>query len=106
MSASMVDQDVSHCTSRDRKKMCLTLPLDMGLIDQRKVRFVHEGCRLNGVAGSLVPHQPAGDRTQLGIEEIEQLISGLAIVRRAGADIPQDPADFMPRVFIQVSAPA
>src|SRR4051794_28258901 len=51
--ARIIDQDMTHHLGRDRKKMGAALPIRAADPDQAHVRFVHERCRLQRMAGPL-----------------------------------------------------
>jgi hypothetical protein len=74
----MVNEYTAHHIRRQAKELCSILPIDAALIDQPKVRFMHQGGRLKRVIGSLATHigsrQPPKLVVDLGKNLIERSI--------------------------------
>src|SRR5687768_17198884 len=64
----VIDQNIPHQLSRERKKLCTVLPFDLLLVDKFQIDFVNECGRLECVIGTLATEQMSGKTTQLGID--------------------------------------
>lgn len=94
MLARMVDQNAAHHLGRDSEEMVPILPPCAGLIDEPHVGLVHEGGRLQRMAGAFARKVPPGQRTQFVIDAIEQLFVGIL---HAVGSVDQQIGDFLPR---------
>ena len=74
MAARVVNQDAPHQLRRDAEKMSAVLPLHVLLIYQPQVGFIDQRRGLQSVAGAFAAHVTAGELSQLGVDQRQQLI--------------------------------
>ena len=53
--ARAINQQVSHHSGRNGKKMCAVLPIALSFINQFQIGFINEFVRLNGNLRTLAP---------------------------------------------------
>ena len=72
VAARVVDEDAAHRLSRNGEEMGAVLPVHALVIDQPQVRFVDQRRRLQAVAGTLAPHVPVRQTTELVVDDRHQ----------------------------------
>ena len=80
-SPRVIDEDIAHEPRDDADEMSAVLPVHACDTAQPQVGLVDEGGRLQGVIATFVGELSAGDRTQLGIDGIDQAIARAGIAR-------------------------
>ena len=72
--AGVIDQDPAHRLRGDAKEVCLTVPIDLMLVDKPQVHLVDKRRWLQRVVGPFAPKLAGGYATELRIDEWQQLI--------------------------------
>jgi hypothetical protein len=80
----MVDENAAHQLRRDAEEMRAVAPLDAPLVDQSKVRLVHERRGLQRVSRTFTPHRAARLTMQLRIDDAKQPIRNRLIAPAPG----------------------
>jgi hypothetical protein len=70
----MVDEDPAHDLRRHGKEVRPVLPVDLPLVHEAQIGFVHERGRLKAVPVALEPQLARGDAAQFGVHERHQPI--------------------------------
>jgi hypothetical protein len=70
----LLDEDVAHDAGGGEEEVLPRLPGDVALVGQPQVRLVHQGRRLQGLAGGQVSHASAGQLVQLLIHDSHQAL--------------------------------
>jgi hypothetical protein len=78
--ARVIDEHLSHDSCGDREEVSLALPPDAWLIGESEECLVDERRRIQRVAFALALELPMGNRTQLGIDERNDLLPRDGIV--------------------------
>ena len=94
VSASVIDQDVTHYLGGDREEVCAVLPFKSLLAGKFQIGFVDERGRLQGVTGTFVTHLALRDAAQLSVDEWQELYERRPI---AFAPIGEQLGDFLRR---------
>ena len=91
-SARAVDQDAPHGLGRGSKEVAAAVPV-LGLVHvhQTEIRFVDQGCGLEGLAGLLAGEFLRSQAAQLTIDQGEKLLGHLGV---ALLDCREDPGHF------------
>jgi hypothetical protein len=64
--------------SGDGHELRAVLPVGAVLVGEAEIGFVHEGGGLESVAGALLLHVVAGETTEFGVDEWQELLQGVA----------------------------
>jgi hypothetical protein len=99
VAASIVDQNPAHELGRNRKEMGAVNPAHPVAINQPQVGFVHKGCGLQTVAGSLAAHLPVSQAAKLRKYNRSELIER---ARLAVAPSPEQGADIAGNLWLGV----
>jgi hypothetical protein len=78
----VIDQNAAHDRDAYPNKMSAILPVSRLIANQAQVSFVHQGCRLQCVAGAFVSQLKPGKTAEFVDDERYELIGGLRIARR------------------------
>ena len=94
--AGGVHQDPPHGQSRGGKEVAAVVPAG-GVCgsDEPQIRFVHEGRRVQGVAGCLLGHPGGRQFPQLIVHQRQQLPGGMGV---ALCKVRQDAGDVIHRL--------
>jgi hypothetical protein len=74
----VIDQNAPHHLRRDCEEVSAVLPIDVSLIEQFHVRFVHDRRRLQPAMPPLAGELPRCERAQLAVDERNQPLERLA----------------------------
>ena len=75
-SSRMVDENATHESGGDGKKLSSVLPGCASLIHELEEQFVHQRSRVQRVIRAFATQLPASDASQLGINEGHKAIEG------------------------------
>jgi hypothetical protein len=75
----MLHQNTSHGFSGDAKEVSPALPGHIGLIYQTQVRFVYQGCGLQGVTRSLAAKRMPRDAPEFVVHQRKNLGERLTV---------------------------
>jgi hypothetical protein len=65
--ASVIDEDPAHHLGRNAKEVCLTVPINLTLVDEPQVHLVNERRWLQRMVGPFAPKLAGGYATELRI---------------------------------------
>lgn len=78
----VIEKDAPHHMRRDREKVRPVLPHNMSLTIETDVRFVDNRGGLHCIAGAKVVDVPAGDLTELALDQWVNVIQGIVVPAR------------------------
>jgi hypothetical protein len=87
----MIDENPPHQARSHAKEVGPVAPVELPLIDQSQVGFVHQGGWLQRLAGYLMPQLCASDTSQMVVDNRDEPVQGVSF---AIADGEQKVRDF------------
>ena len=85
----VIYENLPYKPACDGKKMHTAFPFRLLLPCQAEEEFVHESCRLQSMAGPLVPHVHRSQALQFAIDKWRQLSDCMLIAARPGCEQPR-----------------
>jgi len=88
MPPRIVDENSPHNLRRDRKEVSTVLPRDLPCVHQAKVRFIHQGSRLQRPLRALLPHLQMSNPMEFPVHDRSELLKGSLISVAPGPEKP------------------
>ena len=88
--ARVVDEDAAHQLRGETIELGAVLPLRLTLVHETHVGLVHEGGRLERVAGILAAHRRGRPAVQLGVDDGKQALARGLVALAPGAEHLRD----------------